>query len=1029
MPKDRYRDHRDLLNPVSDIALLSTPEHRGGRKSLTPQPPHGRNNSRASSHGSRRSQEPPPDQFKENSLNVYLHDVQHLVRKNIVGLPGGFTKSGNPVLIFQDKAGFSNVSEGDLHLLLKYFISVVPRPERAEQSPGFALVIDRRRGSLQEVQIEFDKIITLFPAKIKEVFLLYHYGEGEPSFGKLIDEYLHDFDIFHLAHATELLHYIDPKYLSVELGGNRPVDMDTWMVVQQNVDAFTLSATKCSKRMGSFVKILNKEDISLHKNRDTIREVAERNRGIYRRLKAEVESLREGGIYLSRKMQEEGANMMQRLSVEILCNQLDETWNSFKQSFKMQDKVYVQFVELCQFENEFRELVNKFSENEKIINRLIMTGFGNSLEEISKELEECENLINALAVDSNKARNLLRAGKDVMLEHPFTRESLEYNCLELKMMISRQELLFDDRKKPLIKFRDMYEAMNNINNWCETATKHMEKKRNEENKGTEEMKEETGSDILSELRQLEFLLNKSEEIKVKGRTHFEEDFVEIKDLISEATLIKVDEHISHLEEVKKKVSEKRDLLRKKAEDEKLIDDECPTGNVDIADHPDRRDKIVLELLSTEKSYVEDLKIVLTGYKQKMSSSKIAAKAPVIFGNIDEIEKFHSETLLPELENCNKRPDLLAETFLDNSQQMVRLYCRYCQNMDDAHAGVTEIGENHPLLVNCQKELGHQLPLSSYLLKPVQRLTKYQLLLKDLQAASGSTSQSELEECIEVILQVIKAVNDSLQQGNIRGLPEILYPLGGLVCQEVFSVHIENKQQSSHIFKSRKQTRQVLLFDTQLVFCKQSNEKRGPIYNFKFSLAIPNLSMSSIIKGAEKKIEIWIIGQSDVYSLEAKTKKAKEDFANELRRVIIEQKDKAGIKPSNSNAGTGYNEYNISNSGSESMRSRHSNNSGNDHLEPRSHSSDAVLDRRQCDNENLDNNIMETPLNLTESDPQYYRVLADYSALSDRELSMQEGEVVELIKIGCGGWWYVRVANYPDIEGWAPETYLERIPNR
>ena len=46
------------------------------------------------------------------------------------------------------------------------------------QSPGFALVIDRRRGSWQEVQLEFDKIITLFPAKIKEVFLLYQYSEG-----------------------------------------------------------------------------------------------------------------------------------------------------------------------------------------------------------------------------------------------------------------------------------------------------------------------------------------------------------------------------------------------------------------------------------------------------------------------------------------------------------------------------------------------------------------------------------------------------------------------------------------------------------------------------------------------------------------------------------------------------------------------------------------------------------------------------------------------------------------------------------
>ena len=43
---------------------------------------------------------------------------------------GGFTKSGNPLLILPDKAGFSNVTEGDLHLLLKYFISVVPKAEQ-----------------------------------------------------------------------------------------------------------------------------------------------------------------------------------------------------------------------------------------------------------------------------------------------------------------------------------------------------------------------------------------------------------------------------------------------------------------------------------------------------------------------------------------------------------------------------------------------------------------------------------------------------------------------------------------------------------------------------------------------------------------------------------------------------------------------------------------------------------------------------------------------------------------------------------
>ena len=38
------------------------------------------------------------------------------------------------MLIFPDKAGFSTVSEGDLLILLKYFISVVPRAEQVNIS-------------------------------------------------------------------------------------------------------------------------------------------------------------------------------------------------------------------------------------------------------------------------------------------------------------------------------------------------------------------------------------------------------------------------------------------------------------------------------------------------------------------------------------------------------------------------------------------------------------------------------------------------------------------------------------------------------------------------------------------------------------------------------------------------------------------------------------------------------------------------------------------------------------------------------
>ena len=163
--------------------------------------------------------------------------------------------------------------------------------------------------------------------------------------------------------------------------------------------------------------------------------------------------------------------------------------------------------------------------------------------------------------------------------------SSEYNCLELKVMMNRQQLLFDDRKKPLVKFRDMYEAMNNITTWCESAVKHLEKETNQKS-------EEETPDMLSELRQLEYLVNESEDIKIRGREHFEENYVEIKDLISEKTLIKVDEHINKLEEVKNKVCEKRDELRKKCEDERLLDDDNHVepgscGNISATDNPDK----------------------------------------------------------------------------------------------------------------------------------------------------------------------------------------------------------------------------------------------------------------------------------------------------------------------------------------------------------------------------------------------------------------------------------------------------------
>ena len=97
---------------------------------------------------------------------------------------------------------------------------------------------------------------------------------GKPVLGQLVDDYLLDFDIFHVSHCAELLHYIDAKYLDNQIGGSNPADVDTWLNIQQQVDSFTISATKIAKRLATFVKILNQEDISHHRNKDKIQEAS-----------------------------------------------------------------------------------------------------------------------------------------------------------------------------------------------------------------------------------------------------------------------------------------------------------------------------------------------------------------------------------------------------------------------------------------------------------------------------------------------------------------------------------------------------------------------------------------------------------------------------------------------------------------------------------------------------------------------------------------------------------------------------------
>lgn len=52
----------------------------------------------------------------------------------------------------------------------------------------------------------------------------------------------------------------------------------------------------------------------------------------------------------------------------------------------------------------------------------------------------------------------------------------------------------------------------------------------------------------------------------------------------------------------------------------------------------------------------------------------------------------------------------------------------------------------------------------------------------------------------------------------------------------------------------------------------------------------------------------------------------------------------------------------------------------------------------------------------------YVVLGDYEAVDVGEATLHEGQIVEVEKIGCAGWWFVRCLDSSS-QGWAPASYL------
>uniref|UniRef100_A0A665UPL2 Trio Rho guanine nucleotide exchange factor b n=1 Tax=Echeneis naucrates TaxID=173247 RepID=A0A665UPL2_ECHNA len=278
--------------------------------------------------------------------------------------------------------------------------------------------------------------------------------------------------------------------------------------------------------------------------------------------------------------------------------------------------------------------------------------------------------------------------------------------------------------------------------------------------------------------------------------------------------------------------------------------------------------VLLELVETERDYVRDLGSVVEGYMSRMKEEGVPddmrGKDKIVFGNIHQIYDWHKDFFLGELEKCLEDPDRLAPLFVKQERRL-HMYIVYCQNKPKSEHIVSEYIDTY--FEDLKQRLGHRLQVTDLLIKPVQRIMKYQLLLKDLLKVSkkAGVETTELEKAVEVMCVVPKRCNDMMNVGRLQGFDGKIVAQGRLLLQDTFMV----SDQDGGLL-SRMKERRVFLFEQIVIFSEPLDKKKGfstPGYLFKNSIKVSWLGLE---ENADDPCKFTLTSRSSSGNLERYT---------------------------------------------------------------------------------------------------------------------------------------------------------------
>lgn len=328
------------------------------------------------------------------------------------------------------------------------------------------------------------------------------------------------------------------------------------------------------------------------------------------------------------------------------------------------------------------------------------------------------------------------------------------------------------------------------------------------------------------------------------------------------------------------------------------------GSTQCSD-PQKLLHIAQELLHTEEAYVKRLHLLDQVFCAKLTEAGIPPEVTTgIFSNISSIYRFHGQFLLPGLkkritEEWDTKPRL--GDILQKLAPFLKMYGEYVKNFDRAMGLVSTWTQRSPqfkdVIYTIQKqEVCGNLTLQHHMLEPVQRVPRYELLLKDYlkRLPRDAPDRKDAERSLELISTAADHSNAAIRKmEKMHKLLEVYEQLGGEedIVNPANELIKEGNIQKLSAKNGTTQDRHLFLFNNVMLYCVPKLRLMGQKFSVREKMDISDLQVQDVVKPNAARTFI-ITGRKRSLELQTRTEEEKKEWIQVIQATVEKHKQKS-----------------------------------------------------------------------------------------------------------------------------------------